>query len=341
MEAARSPSLPIQLRNRGAAVKPNPIRSVLAATDLTPASDDVLGSAARLARASGARLHVIHAFDLELSAYPGIEGSVPTFQGRIAEAEERLGRQLARTLPEGMEASSREVVIYVAHRAIVDRAAQVQADVIVLGPHRNRTSGLLGTTADRVIRSAPCPCLVVRRPLELPLWRVLVPMDLSAPAGRALDTALGWVDGLGAGNGDLPVSAAEVEVVHVIPRFLRSGPLPASHTTIGLRLSEQVESLLAERGSAVPVRAELLWGDGAAGEIVRYAEQQAAGLIVLGTHGHGALKRALIGSVASAVARTAPCPVLLVPPARWTVHAEPAREAAAAVAAGAAADAGG
>jgi nucleotide-binding universal stress UspA family protein len=314
----------------GAAVKPNPIRSVLAATDLTPASDDVLGSAARLARASGARLHVIHAFDLELSAYPGIDGSAPTFQGRIAEAEERLGRQLERTLPEGMQASSREIVIYVAHRAIVDRAAQVQADVIVLGPHRSRTSGLLGTTADRVIRSARCPCLVVRRPLELPLWRVLVPMDLSAPARRALDTTLGWVDALGAGNGELPLPAVELDVVHVIPRFLESGALPANHATIGPRLSEQVESALAERGSSASVREELLWGDGAAGEIVRYAEQQATGLIVLGTHGHGALKRALIGSVASAVARTAPCPVLLVPPARWSaVHTEPAREAAA------------
>jgi nucleotide-binding universal stress UspA family protein len=328
MEAVRSPSLPSQLWNVGAAVKPNPIRSVLAATDLTPASDDVLGSAARLARASGARLHVIHAFDLELSAYPDIDGSAPTFQGRIAEAEERLGRQLERTLPEGMQASSREIVIYVAHRAIVDYAAQVQADVIVLGPHRSPGAGVLGTTADRVIRTAPCPCLVVRRPLELPLWRVLVPMDLSAPALGALDMALGWVDALGAGTAELPISTVELDVVHVIPRFVQSRALAASHATIGPRLSEQVEKVVAKHGG-VNVREELLWGDGAAGEIVRYAEQQAAGLIVLGTHGHGALKRALIGGVASAVVRMAPCPVLLVPPARWrAVYRKPARGAA-------------
>jgi nucleotide-binding universal stress UspA family protein len=314
-------------------VRPNPIRSVLAATDLTPASDDVLGSAARLARAAGARLHVIHAFDLELSAYPGVDGSAPTFQGRIAEAEERLTRQLARTLPEGMEPASRQVVIYVAHRAIVDRAAQVQADVIVLGPHRDHRAGVLGTTADRVIRSARCPCLVVRGPLELPLWRVLVPMDLSAPALRALDTALGWVDALGAVNGDLPIPAVELDVVHVLPRFFPGGALPVSHATVGPRLSEQVEQVLAEHASAPAVREELLWGAGAAAEITRYAGEQAMGLIVLGTHGHGALKRALIGSVASVVARTAPCPVLLVPPARWSgVHTEAAHDAAAALA---------
>ena len=138
----------------GAAVRPNPIRSVLAATDLTPASNDVLGSAARLAQAAGARLHVIHAFDLELSAYPGIDGAAPTFPGRIAQAHERLDAQLAHTLPERMEAASREIVIYAAHRAILERAEAVGADVIVLGPHRDRSAGLLGTTADRVIRSA-------------------------------------------------------------------------------------------------------------------------------------------------------------------------------------------
>ncbi|HEU0300321.1 MAG TPA: universal stress protein, partial [Longimicrobium sp.] len=173
-------------------MQPNQIRSVLAATDLTPASDDVLRSAGRLVQASGAALHVVHAFDLELSPYPGIHGPAPTFPGRIAEAEERLAEQLARTLPPGVEAASGRIVIYLAHRAIVERAGEVEADVVVLGPHRSPETGLLGTTADRVIRSAPCPCLVVRRPLQLPLRRVLVPMDLSEPAEDALAVALRW-----------------------------------------------------------------------------------------------------------------------------------------------------
>jgi len=44
------------------------------------------------------------------------------------------------------------------------------------------------------------------------------------------------------------------------------------------------------------------------------AEQMEADLIVLGTHGYGALGRAMIGSVSSSVARTVPFPVMLVPP---------------------------
>lgn len=51
----------------------------------------------------------------------------------------------------------------------------------------------------------------------------------------------------------------------------------------------------------------------AAVEIVRYAAAHAIDLIVLGTHGRTGMTRALIGSVAERVVRTAPCPVLTVP----------------------------
>jgi nucleotide-binding universal stress UspA family protein len=315
-------------------VHPTPIRSVLAATDLTEASDDVLRAAAALASAAGAKLHVIHAFDLDLTAYPELEGP-PTFHGRIAQAERALAAQLARTLPEGVETATREVMIYMAHRAILDRAAGVGADVIVLGPHRSRVASdrVMGTTADRVIRSAACPCLVARGPLPLPLRRVMAPLDLSDPARGALSAALGWIGALGAGDPELALPAAELDVVHVVPRLFASEELPVNRATIGPRLHEQVEKAVAEHGWGIAVREELVWGDSPAEEIVRYAREQRADLVVLATHGHGVLKRALIGSVASAVARAAPCPVLLVPPSRWSGSGEGAPvEAAAATA---------
>ena len=48
--------------------------------------------------------------------------------------------------------------------------------------------------------------------------------------------------------------------------------------------------------------------------ILRYAETQEVELVVVGTHGYTGFTRALLGSVAERVARTAPCPVLTVPP---------------------------
>jgi nucleotide-binding universal stress UspA family protein len=48
-------------------------------------------------------------------------------------------------------------------------------------------------------------------------------------------------------------------------------------------------------------------------EIVRYAQEHQADLIVMGTHGHGPIRRFLLGSVADRVLRAALCPVLTVP----------------------------
>ena len=47
-------------------------------------------------------------------------------------------------------------------------------------------------------------------------------------------------------------------------------------------------------------------------EITRYAREQAIDMIVMGTHGRGAIKHLLLGSVAEHVVRVAPCPVLTV-----------------------------
>lgn len=50
---------------------------------------------------------------------------------------------------------------------------------------------------------------------------------------------------------------------------------------------------------------------------VGLAEREWMDLVVVATHGHGAVARALVGSTASAVTRRAPCAMLLVPPRLW------------------------
>jgi nucleotide-binding universal stress UspA family protein len=61
----------------------------------------------------------------------------------------------------------------------------------------------------------------------------------------------------------------------------------------------------------IPFEHKLLVGDPAAA-ILRAAKDDNVDLIVMGTHGRGGFSRALLGSVADAVVRQAPCPVLLV-----------------------------
>lgn len=300
-------------------------RSILVATDLTTASDEVLRSAAALAALCDAELHVVHAFDLQASPYTDPKVGVTVFQGRIAHAGQLFEEQRRRTVPADLEVASWELVIYSAHKAILERAVAVAADLIVLGPHRGNPmlDRFLGGTADRVIRSSAVPCLVVRRPLSLPPRRVVVPLDLSEPARGALEVALAWSDACGPQESGAEFLTVELDVLHVIPRVYAAEDVPFDPAVFGPELHREVEKARSGSGKVVVVvREEVVWGDDVAEEIVRHAERRQAELLVLATHGYGALKRALIGSVASAVARRAPCSVLLVPPSLWREEAE-------------------
>jgi nucleotide-binding universal stress UspA family protein len=108
-------------------------------------------------------------------------------------------------------------------------------------------------------------------------------------------------------------------VLHVIPQVYDFADVPLDRAMVGPELRRQIDAARARvaHDSTHDVREEILWGDAPAAEILRFIQEQKADLVVLGTHGHGAFKRALIGSVAASVARSASCPVLLVPPALW------------------------
>ncbi|HEU4557121.1 MAG TPA: universal stress protein [Longimicrobium sp.] len=298
------------------------LRTILAATDLTDACDDVLRAAAGLARRTGGALHMLHSFDFPPAPYFDDAAEAVTFQSRVEDSERTMEEQIGRTVPPDVAIAGRRVEIFTAARAITDYAAAIRADVIVMGPHTHhrRDAGFLGTTADRVIRTADVPVLVVRGELRLPLRRLLVPIDLSEPTNGVLDTALRWGAGLGAGDGTLPApEVVEMEIVHVMPRILASAELPFARATVPPGMNAEVEAAVerAGRTSAVRVTEEVLWGDRPDREIVCFVRETGSELVVMATHGHGMVKRALIGSTASGVARAAPCPVLLLPPAVW------------------------
>lgn len=111
-----------------------------------------------------------------------------------------------------------------------------------------------------------------------------------------------------------------------VPLHLLHVAWPAGDPHAAEALARQATAL----GGEVRVVTATEVGMPAAPVIVRYAQQHGADLLVMGTHGRTGVSRALIGSVAERVVRTAPCPVLTV-----------RREPAAAVAPGAAAAAPG
>lgn len=292
------------------------IRSILVATDLGDSSADVVRSAGILASALGASLHVVHALDLDAPPYGLTEdGPILRVPERREQAEQGLQEEARSLVPSEVSVRTR-VLDHAPGAAIVEYAEDVEAELIVLGPHRGgRGTRLLGTTADRIIRTANVPCLIVRAPLTLPLRRVGVPLDFSDVSRGALDVAVAWASWLGERSDDQGGVGTELGVFHV-----GSSSYPEDRDTrereIERGLQLEVRDSLARVGAhaGTRVRTEVLWGLPPAPAINGYVETRGLDLLVMGTHGHGGAKRLLVGSVASAVAREATCPILLVPP---------------------------
>ena len=81
------------------------------------------------------------------------------------------------------------------------------------------------------------------------------------------------------------------------------------------RAQARLAEFVAEHRPAGPLAIESRVALGpAAEEILRVAREAPTDLVAMATHGRGGFERLLLGSVASAVVREAPCSVLLLPP---------------------------
>jgi len=139
---------------------------VLAPTDFSSAAQHAVAEAAALARRWGARLILLHAVEPIAEAYVWPVDSSGTVQLYLAEPEELDPEWDAFLEPldlDGLESERRTVRGYAA-AVISETAAQVDADVVVMGTHGR--SGLahvlLGSVAERVSREAPCSVMTVR-----------------------------------------------------------------------------------------------------------------------------------------------------------------------------------
>lgn len=142
------------------------IRQILAPTDFSEYSKEAVAYAFELAQKFGAKLLLLHV--IEMPAYP-IEGFVPPSIGStlIEDLERQAWADLAQVLPEAQNdkvALTRQVVVGIPYRKIVEVAAAEKADLIVMATHGRTGLGhlLIGSVAERVVRAAPCPVLTIR-----------------------------------------------------------------------------------------------------------------------------------------------------------------------------------
>lgn len=285
------------------------LRSVLLATDFSKGAATAARRAARLPLARSAKLTLIHVRD------PSERGKPASLEAeRSLEREaEHLGTLLTKANAGDGPLVRTKLVFGRAFEEIAREGTKV--DLIVLGRHGSGgfAALLLGSTAERVVRSAVAPVLVVGKAPTHGYRHPLAGVDMSAASQRALEFCLRLVPDVGV-----------LEICHAYePMFERA------LRRAGYSGGELVKQRREERAQAAKALRAFL--EGVAGGVVlrqcrqhvrsgdpRFAlldraKRRRADLIVVGSQGRSAIARLFLGSVAEAALRNATCDVLVVP----------------------------
>jgi universal stress protein A len=143
------------------------IRRMVVPTDFSPASDIAFNYALDLAAREGAALHLLHVIDdaMFATAYPdGFYTELPGLRTQvIGEAQKRLDELVARCQAAKVMVTT-DVLVGRPAAGIAQEAKARGADLVVMGTHGRSGFAhlMLGSVAERVLRTAPCPVLAVR-----------------------------------------------------------------------------------------------------------------------------------------------------------------------------------
>lgn len=289
------------------------LESILCPTDLTTESDEALRYAIALASAYESKLMLLYC------RQPGsvIEWASSSQAARLFE-QSLLRRMDANEL----KALNWEAVITEGDDkglAIAAEAAKRNADLIVMRSRRRpRAAVLLGSTAETVTRTAPCPVLVTHASErewaglttnEIDLRRLLVAYDASSDADLALNSGISLAQEY----------QAEIHLLNVVsdaeqseePEVAWSSAEPESSYEIAARRLQQ--AIPKEVFLWCNIVTAVRYGQ-PANEILAYAKEHEIDLICMGASGTGFSLEKLFGSTADRVLRQAPCPVLVSRP---------------------------
>lgn len=297
------------------------LKTILSTTDFSDESRSGVRYAVALAEKLGAAVALLHVIEprswlSELgSVVPAREDSevVALARAQLATLAKREGKgDVAVTFSVSVQTGN-------PFHAITTAARQQMADLIVIATHGHTgfERVLLGSTAERVVRHAPCPVLTVptrattKRTGKTPpfkLKKILVPIDFSNTAKDALP----WATHLAVHFG------AELVLLHVAEKFpidylLGSGLMNETIVPLMKQAEADLEQMAGSLSKSTGVNVSAVVSNGKPFEVIcQTAKTLGAELIVLTTHGYAGLKHVWLGSTAERVVRHAPCPVLAV-----------------------------
>jgi nucleotide-binding universal stress UspA family protein len=299
---------------------PTTIRRILCPTDFSETSRHAVAHATALARWYHASLSLLHVYDSLLASVPDqfTPGGDLT-DTELRHVREKLAASCAEATGKGVPV---DVLVDTGRPSarILERAAAMPADLIVIGTHG--AGGfehlILGSVAEKVLRKANCAVLTVPPHAErstIPFKRILCAVDFSEWSLRAFELAKSVARESGAALTALSV----IEWPWEEPPAPVFTELPAEEAAALRRYRRQVEestmrrlkTLADEHAGGIVAEPRISHGKPAA-QILHVAAQIDASLIVIGVHGRGALDLGVFGSTTNHVVRQAACPVLTI-----------------------------
>ncbi|MCW2623195.1 MAG: UspA domain protein [Frankiales bacterium] len=265
----------------------------------TAASDSALQFAAAEAQRRQADLVLVHAWHVA----PSVADLTSTMVAGVRDAEaallEKAAGRLAELAPD--VTSTTRLVESSTATALVQ--ASESARMVVVGRARGRKAWL-GPVLGHLAIEADCPVVAVPEgTTPLPAGDVVVGVDGSVVSGAAI--AFAFEEASARGSGVVAVSALDPD----FDAFIPSESLLDQILEQGRR--QISESLAGWRENYPDVTVRELVSLGSPDVAIQQAGHGAA-LIVVGSHGRGAVKRVVLGSVSSSLLRDAPCPVAVL-----------------------------
>lgn len=286
------------------------LSTIAVATDFSDNATAALDWAIDLAKAHAAKIVLVHAVETELPALAEATGPIDAHvRQELETASKRLTDAHVLAQTEFDRGRPWSVIAAIARKA--------RADLIVIGAHGKSKFRMLGSVADRLIRTTAIP-VVVHRASDagaVGVRTVLAATDFSDEAALAIETAVGLL-------GD-SMGPARLVLFHAVP-LMNLYDLGFDLNTTGAALSptywddteraaaQRLETLAgAWRSERLQVEVKTFRGYPSEA-ILNEAEQTHADLIALGTVGRSGLNQFFMGSVAQRVLHHAQCPVLVV-----------------------------
>jgi nucleotide-binding universal stress UspA family protein len=291
------------------------IKRILYPTDFSTTARQALTHALFLAEQYQAELHLLHAVVLHEYDPNDPEHHFPEPKELLKRMFEIADSEIMELLEEqhgALEIHEAKRKGFAAGEVILDYAAEIDADLIVMGTHGRRGAArlLLGSVAAEVVRRAKCPVMTLGHredPQSIEaIERLLVPVDFSEHSRAAIRYAE-----------DLAVRyEAGLQLLHVVevptyPYFY----VPPEEEYIESRkdrAAQALNELASELLSTDVVCSTHVANGRAASEIMRFSEENDCDLLVITTHGLSGLDRLLMGSTAEEVLSRVSVPVLTV-----------------------------